>query len=226
MKLVARLSLLVALVSATFAQPPHPINSDREIPLDDFPVLISGYRIQIGAFSSQKSADQSKQKLQSKLSAKVHLRQENSLWRVRVGDFIDSVSALKFMRSKPFSPWVKKAALVADQIPVSLDSSPTPPMVPGYRVQVYALADKDQALKSARNLTGLFPEVRIHVLLSDSLYKIQIGDFKDSTTAATFKESITGTADLKPFLVQMNVYDLPPPQPTMSAPKDIFKYDD
>jgi hypothetical protein len=211
--------------SATFSQVLHPI-SGREIWLDDFPVLVPGYRLQVGAFNSQKTANQLKQQFQSKISAKVHLRQEGGKWLVRVGDFRDSTLAHELSRSKSFATWSGKAVLVDDQIPVNPDSLPPPPVVPGYRLQVYALTDSIKAVTSGRDLTGLFPDLRVHVILVDSLYKVQLGDFKDSIETLTWKDKITGTADLQPIIIPMEVWNLPPPKPAMSPPRDIFKYDD
>lgn len=226
--LVAGFSILFALAmwaSEPSSQVQHPIIG-REIPVDDFPVLVPGYRIQIGSYNSQKKADHLKQQLKAKLDLKIHLRQEDDRWLVRVGDFRDSTAAITFLHGKSFAAWAKSAALVADNIPVSPDSLPPPPLVPGYRLQVYALADKDKAIKSARNLTCLFPDLRVHVISTDTLFKVQLGDFKDSTEVATWKEKVSGTADLKPIMVQMPVFDLPPPRPEMSPPADIFEYDD
>jgi hypothetical protein len=222
---VSRWSLVLLLASASFSQDKHPIIG-REIQLDDFAILVPGYRLQVGSFNSEKSADQLKLKLKSGISSKIHLRREEGKWLVRVGDFRDSTAACKLLHSKSFAPWSGKAVLVADQIPVSPDSLPLPQLTPGYRLQVFALADSGRAISSARDMTGLFPELRVHVLVVDSLYKVQLGDFKDSTQMVTWKDKITGTADLKPIIVQMPVFDLPPPKPAMSPPRDIFNYDD
>jgi hypothetical protein len=222
---ICQFLIVICLASATFCQVLHPING-QEIPLDDFPILVPGYRIELSAFNSQEKADCLKRQLQSKLSTKVHLRQEGESWQVRVGDFSDSVSATEYLHSRAFKHWSKRAAVVADYLPVPSDSLPPQPKVSGYRLQVYALADQRQAMKSGRNLTCLFPQIRVHVIYSDSLYKIQLGDFTDSAEVAEWKEKVTGVADMKPIIVQTQIYNLPAPDPSMSAPRDIFRYDD
>ncbi len=62
-RLISFILMMGALAAATFGQESHLIR-DVEIPLEDFPLLAKGYRIQIGAFSSEITALELKQRLQ------------------------------------------------------------------------------------------------------------------------------------------------------------------
>jgi cell division protein FtsN len=222
----AALILLIALASVgSFAQPAH-LTGEREIFTDDFPVMPEGWRIQVGAFSSQESAFDLKQDLISQTGRKVHLHYESGLWRVRVGEFADSASAAGFLREAVAPIGYKDAVLVRDRIPMDRETLPAPPTVRGYRLQAYALSSRDSALAKARDLAVNVPEAAVHVIQAGELYKVQLGDFRTRAEADSLLTRIQGKANLLPIVVEATVpVDPPPPQP-LSVPRDIFQYDD
>ncbi len=209
----------------SFAQETHLIDS-QEIPLDDFPALVDGYRIQIGAFKSENGALQLKEILDQQHSGVAHLRYEKGRWRVRVGDFLSADSARQFLRAKLQLLGYEDAEIVQDMIPRQKSDQPVQNACAGYRLQLYALSGREGALQKARNLTCLFPDLQIHVLLQDDLYKVQMGDFRDRQLAEAWKASITGVADLSPIIIPEMVEEVPAPRPRVVQPAEIFQFDD
>jgi hypothetical protein len=214
------------LAFATFAQEEHLIK-DTEIPLDDFPVLMAGYRIQIGAFISESTAAQLKQKLSDQFQEKTHLSFTDGLWRVRIGDFQDSAQCAEFLQSFLLPQGYFDAEIKNDRIPVSVESIAIRPGEPGYRIQFMALSDRETALDNARDLACRFRDLQAHVILSDSLYKIQFGDFRLQSEAEAWKIEMGQVDSLAPMIVPAQVHGPVPPPPSQRTPEeDIFKYDD
>ncbi|RJP78061.1 MAG: SPOR domain-containing protein [Candidatus Zixiibacteriota bacterium] len=221
--IIATLLLALTISGGSFAQSPH-LTGEKEIPRDDFPALVEGWRVQVGAYSSQETAEHLKEILKSATGRKVHLQGEAGIWRVRVGEFADSASAADFLRGTLAPQGYHDARVVRDRLPVDRESLPPPPTVPGYRLQAYALSSRDSALARARDLAVNVPEAAVHVIQAGDLYKIQIGDFRTRAGADSLNAQITGRADLQPLVVETRIpVDPPPPQP-LSYPRDIFRY--
>ena len=187
-----------------FAQDTYQYVNGEEIPLDDFPQFTVGYRIQLGAFSSQNIALDLKSSLEAKpsrsgknrIDQKVHLRYERGFWKVRVGDFGDSSSAANHLRiltdylntklmplgyldGRPQGSY----EIIQDKVKQLSRPVETLPGLDGFRLQVKALSDREQALELGRKLDFDYSDIRAYVIHQNGLYKIQLGDFKTRSEA-------------------------------------------
>ncbi len=217
---------LGAFAAATFGQESHLIN-EVEIPLDDLPVMKTVCAIQIGAFSSEERAIELKQSLQEKSGQKAHLHFEDNLWCVRLGDFADSLICRAYLDSLVVPAGHEDAFLVADKIPIARDTQFVVMGEPGFRIQIAAFANRDSAVERAKDMACNFPDLRAHVMLADSLYKVQFGDFRLQAEAEAWKIEFELIDSLQAIVVSAQVYGPAPPPPGQKTPdEDIFKYDD
>jgi len=225
-RIVSLSFILGAFAAATFGQELHLIK-DVEIPLDDFPVMTAGYRIQIGAYSSEKTALELKQDLQEKFGRKARLHFEDGLWRIRLGDFLDSLACRDFVVSQVVPAGYSDAIMVEDKLPKTAETLPPPLTEEGYRIQIAALSDRESALERAKDMACSFPDLRAHVMMTDSLYKVQFGDFRLEAEAEAWKTEFEQIDSLQAIVVPAEVYGPAPPPPSQKSPeKDIFQYDD
>jgi len=217
---------LGAFAAATFGQESH-LTEDVEIPLDDFPIMTVGYRIQLGAYNSENTALELKQNLQEKFGQKAHLHFEDGLWRIRLGDFADSVAYRNFIHTQLIPAGYSDAIMVEDKVPRSGESHPPPRTEPGYRIQIAALSDSENAKERAKDMSCSFPDLRPHVMMAHRLYKIQFGDFRLQAEAEAWKMEFEQIDSLQAIVVPAQVYGPAPPPPGQKTPeKDIFQYDD
>lgn len=77
----------------------------------------------------------------------------------------------------------------------------------GYRVQVFAGKSKQNAEKFRRELAGLFKE-KIYLVVTNELYKLQIGDYKSKPSADVARDAIRlANKDLEgAFTVESIIY--------------------
>jgi|GEM_PF-2679920 hypothetical protein len=222
----AALFFFWGISSATFGQESH-LTNEVEISLDDFPGMTAGYGIQIGTFSLEKMALELKHSLQEKFEQKANLHFEDGLWRIRLGNFSDTLACRAFLDSLIVPAGHEDAFLVADRIPVARDSQFVVLGEPGFRVQIAAFANRDSAVERAKNMACNFPDLRAHVMKADSLYKVQFGDFRLQGEAEAWKIELEQVDSMQAIVVPAQVYGPPPPSPNQKTPdEDIFKYDD
>ncbi len=198
----------------------------EEIPLDDFPHYTQGYTIQIGAFGTENAAQALKRSLLQKVEEKIHLRYAENLYRVRVGDFVDSISAVKFLKNTSALSSYTQAQIVSDRIKVDRDKMESRDKIGGFRVQVRALTDREKALELGRKLDFKFVDVRAYVLRDDSVYKVQLGDFSRRVDAESFIKELEDIEEMETWVVPTRVYLNPPPSPVERPDSDPFDYTD
>jgi len=226
LRAISALICFSAWAAATFAQGEHLIRNG-EVLSDNFPARITGYRIQLGSFSTESSAVQFKENLKSQMSEKIHLSYVNKRWRVRIGDFPDSTSCAEFLQSRLIPLGYADALVIADKIPAAATDLPAPATEAGFRLQVEALANCERAIELARNLGCIFPDLQSHVIRADSLYKVQMGDFRERAAAEAWKAEMEQVEGLQPIIVPAEVYGpIPPPPEEQSPGEDIFEFDD
>lgn len=214
----------LAFFSASLAQSEHLI-TDVEIPLDDFPVSRSGYRVQVAALSSQDSAFVLREQLVKRTHGRVYLRWEDGLFKIRMGDCLDSTSAVNEL-SAMISLGLSDAFIVPDRILIPESQVPTPDRLDGWRLQLEALSDCTRALDKARSLVCRFDQVQMHLVRAENLYKIQLGDFRSPAAAESLKVKMADMEDLKPVVVEAKIFDLPTEEPVVNSPSDIFEFND
>jgi len=223
---VSLIFFLGAFAAATFGQNPHQ-SKHIEILLDEFPVLVAGYRIQIGAYSSENTALELKQSLQEKFGLTAHVHYADSLWRLRLGDFADSLACRDFMVTQVIPAGYSDAIMVEDRLPMAVQALPQSLTEPGFRIQIAVLSNGDNALEYAKDMACNFPDLRAHVMMADSLYRIQFGDFRLQAEAEAWKMEFEQIDTLQAAVVPADVYGPVPPPPSLKTPeKDIFQYDD
>ncbi len=198
----------------------------REIPLDDFPKFFEGYRIQVGAFSTEEAAVSLKYLLQEKVDEAVHLQYAQGHWRVRVGDFADSMQAADYITSALMPLGYSGSKMVRDKIKRIQDSASKAAMVDGFRVQVEALSDRAQALESAIKLDFNNPGIRVYVFNKDGLFRVLLGDFKTRGECSNWLDKKRASEGSEGWIVPMQVYVDPPPSPVQRPESDPFDYMD
>ncbi len=211
---------------AAFAKAQSDDVASVEIPLDDFPALVEGYRIQLGAFATEAAAVEFLHRVEAQCSAKMHLNYSDSFWRVRVGDFRDSTEALRFLNDEMRDDWSVNSLIVRDKIPLLDGEREQPARLEGYRIQVNAFSTRESALEYAGNLALLLPDLRVYVVQEDPYYKIRLGDFHSKAEAEAKIQTLDSIPDLTPILVKTLINDLPPLEPSIYKPVDVFEYDD
>ena len=226
MRIIAPFCLAFCLVWPTtfFAQDTYQYDDGEEIPLDDFPRFAVGYRIQLGAFSSESLALAMSDSLVHQIDQKVHLYYADDLWKVRIGDFDDSSAAGQYLKMKLWPLGFYNAEIIEDKVAVSM--APEGIKVDGFRLQVKALSDRESALELGRTLDFNHPDIRAYVIYQGGLFKIQIGDFRTRAESKTWLEKLRDLPDLDAWIVPTKVYLNPPPSPLERPMVDPFKYDD
>ena len=221
------LIILCLLLSATLsAQVTYQYGEGTEILLDDFPVSTEGFRIQLGAFSSESSALAFKDSLQRLVPERMHLHYADKLWRVRVGDFADSSAAANYLSEVLSVLDLPAGIVVTDKV-----ISPSPVVwqrvkIPGFRIQINALSDRDQALELGRKLDYNNPEFRAYVIHQNGLYRVQFGDFRNRKECEVWLPRLKETYSSEVWIVSTLVYENPPPSPLEHPAIDQFEYDD
>ncbi|MCX6639286.1 MAG: SPOR domain-containing protein [bacterium] len=225
-RIIAALFVLTFFATETIcAQKAFDNKNGQEIPLDDFPRCQTGYRLQIGAFSDQASAIAFRDSLRRELKIKVHLNYADRLWRVRIGDFSDSQAAKDFDEATLKKLGYQGALLVEDKIMTISTAGPAPQKRHGYRIQVKALSDREKALEYGRRMQIEHPEVRAYVMVIDSVYKIQIGDFRHRGGADAWNKNLKKNSNIDGWIVETLIYEDPPPLEFDNPAMDSFKYD-
>ena len=228
MRIIAPFCLAFCLVWPTtfFAQDTYQYEDGEEIPLDDFPRFAIGYRIQLGAFSSESLALAMSDSLVHQIDQKVHLYYADDLWKVRIGDFDDSSTAERYLKTKLWPLGYYDAEILEDKIRRIGSTAPEGIKVDGYRLQVKALSDRGQALELGQTLDFNYPDIRAYVIYQGGLFKIQLGDFRTRAESETWREKLRDLPDLEAWIVPTRVYLNPPPSPLERRVVDPFKYDD
>lgn len=208
-----------------FGQDTYLKNGGKEIPLDGFPSFTLGYRIQLGAFSSESTASTFRDSLQPCLDQRIHLHYSDGLWRIRVGDFLDSSAAINCMHLVLAPLDYPEGIVVKDRV-TGLSMAEKAEKIQGFRLQVDAFSDRDRALKLARKLDFEHPAVRAYVIEQDGLYKVQFGDFQTRAEGEVWLNKLKDTTDAKIWIVPTLIYENPPPSPVERPVSDPFLYDD
>lgn len=211
-------------VSTNFAQESYQYANEEEIPLDDFPGRLKGFRVQWGVYSSEKWALAALDSLKNQLNEKVHLHYENGLWKVRIGDFNDSLKAVSY-RDSALVPCGVVAEVIADALLVPINcANETLEQIEGYRIQLEALSNREQALEKARKLNLNHPEIRSYVIKQDGWYKIRMGDFQKRREAESWLAKIVEEQACEPLIIQSLIYLNPPPAPIERTVSDPLEY--
>lgn len=228
MRIIAPFCLAFCLLWPTtfFAQDTYQHDDGEEIPLDDFPKFALGYRIQLGAFSSESLALAMIDSLASQIDQRIHMNYADSFWKVRIGDFDDSSAAERYLKTKLWPLGYYDAEIIEDKVPIIGSTAPGGIKVDGFRLQVKALSDRDQALELGRTLDFNYPDIRIYVIYRDGLFKVQLGDFRTREESETWLEKLRDLPDLDAWIVPTKVYLNPLPSPLERPVVDPFKYDD
>ncbi len=187
-------------------------NEGEEIPLDDFPVFINGFRLQVGAFATEKAAVALRDSLKKSFSVPVCLHFSEGLWKVRVGAFTVESEARRFLEDELISRGFSDARVVPDKVPAPAGEG-FGEKAPGFRIQVNALDDRQAALRAARDLDGKYPRQRTYVVKQDSLYKILFGDFRSRSETEKWLTELKSTIAPEAWVVPGEIYVNPPPSP-------------
>jgi len=196
-----------------------------EIPLDDFSQFSDGYRIQIGAYSSEASAQSVIDTLHANAVEHVQIRYADQLWRVRVGAFADSSAAASYNGLELIPLGFYNSNIIRDKIKPSSSSSESK-KVDGYRVQVKALAERGKALEYGRKMDFNDPGIRAYVIYEDDIYKIHLGDFTKRGEAEQWKVNYNQVEQTEAWIVTTKVYVNPSPSPIDRPEADPFDYMD
>jgi len=158
------------------------------------------FRIQVFAAQNYENAHSQKVKLREYTLKDVSLILEDSLWKVQVGDFPTRIETAKerdiFRRLGWVDAWVVQVRVsraeqkkTVEPSAVKADSAAVIPDIEKdsfYTVQIIATSNKTEAENIQRNLLLLkVPEVSL--LFEDSLWKIQVGTFKEQKDAEAMK---------------------------------------
>lgn len=208
------------------AQIAYQYGEGMEIPLDDFPVSVTGYRIQLGAFSTESFAIAFRDSLQKLLEERVHLNYAGGFWRVRVGDFEDSSAAVSYLNEELTPLGYPAGIVVADKIKSSDHETHQGVKIPGFRIQINALSDRDQALDLGRKLDFDYPDERTYVIFQGGLYRVQFGDFRTRSESEVWLGKLGKVFDTELWIVPTLVYQNPPPSPLEHPVIDQFEYSD
>lgn len=211
--------LLLFLVSVVCAQQNAGSSYGEEIPLDDFPVYQQGYRIQVGAFSSERVAVSLRDSLESELRQQVCLHYANHYWKVRLGAFTDKLEAERTIKRTLIPLGFSEARVVEDLI----EQSPAirnAEKIPGFRIQVKALSDRDEALACARRLDTMLPGLRAYVIFQNDIYKIQLGDFRSRSETERRLTTLKDSVNAEAWIVSTLVYKTPPLSPVVPPHTD------
>ena len=223
MRELFRFSVIVLVASAL---PALAQNETVEIPLDDFPRFVEGYRIQVGAFSMEQAALTLRDSLSDLFNENLNLKYEHHLWRVRIGEFVDRSEAEQFLIQEIRPAGFHDAQLVPEKVRCESKSVFEHPMVNGFRIQINALTDGNQALELGRRLDFNYTDVRAYVLRQDSIYKVQFGDFSDRQEAERWLEILKEDNVFPIWIVPTSVYKNPLPSPIERPETDPFKFMD
>ncbi|TKJ40264.1 hypothetical protein CEE37_08025 [candidate division LCP-89 bacterium B3_LCP] len=225
--LILFITIILLMISSTIrAQDAYNHGEAVEINLDDFPRLVDGYRIQLGAFSKADYARNFKDTLDLRLDEKVHIRFEDNIWRVRVGDFSDSVSAAEYRNTALAFSNFFDARIVSDKIASNLDNTQRSPKVQGFRIQVNALKGREQALELGRKLDFDHSDIRVYVIFQKGSYAVRIGDFMSRSDAVNWMNKTVSLISSKAWIVPSMVYSDPPPSPVERPVGDPFEFKD
>lgn len=224
--LAAFLALCLLYPATFFAQNTYQYRNGEEIPLDDFPQFTPGCRIQIGAFSSESLALAVMDSLNNEIRLKVHLYYADGFWKVRIGDFKDVGIAEHYLKTRLLPLDYHDARVIEDKVKLPLWRKPERAKIDGFRIQVNALSDREQALELGRKLDFGFPDIRAYVIYQDRLYKVQLGDFRTWAKAEAWEQKLSELPDLNAWIVATQIYEDPPPSPLERPMVDPFEFND
>jgi cell division septation protein DedD len=215
------------LCAATIAaQNTYQYQNVVEIPLDDFPSFMEGYRIQIGAFATEDAARTFANSLRDSLIYGLHLHYDDGLWLVRIGDFPDSVAVLEALDGDLNIARYQSVMVIPSRIKVNILAD-LPQRIPGFRIQVHVTPEREAALELGRKLDyDYYPEVRAYVIRHDSLYKVLLGDFRSRSETESLLKRLKGITGMNPWIIPALVYENPPPSPLQRPVSDPFDYMD
>lgn len=213
-------------VTTLSAQNTYQYQNGVEIPLDDFPWFVDGFRIQFGAFALEASARAFADSLRVTLRQSIHLRFYDGLYSVQVGSFRDSSRAVQYRDSKYKLAKYQNLLVVRDRIPTEVNRFIDTTRVRGFRIQVQAVSDRDQALELGRKLDFDNPEVRAYVIQQDTLYKVQLGDFTSRGETEAYLERLNEVNDWEAWIIPAYVYKNPPISPLERPVSDPFDFKD
>lgn len=166
---------------------------------------LKGFRVQIEAFQNSISAKNVKKQAEIKLNTQGYIVEENGLWKVRMGNFLERSEAEKFKME------VKEKFYAGAFIVESEIGTPTKNKVISsnsigkYSLQIFAGTEKNanSFAEKVRKMTG--EQVFVEYSEMDGLSKVKVGNFQNRIEAKAasenFKNIQINGENLKPFVV-------------------------
>lgn len=90
-----------------------------------------------------------------------------------------------------------------------------PETVQGYRVQLIATSEYDQAINLRNELNIKYPDLWIYTMYDAPLYKLRAGDFSNRAEAKMFLDKIQSDGYRKAWIVPDRIVKNQPPKPPL-----------
>jgi cell division protein FtsN len=187
--------------------------------------MIDGYRVKVASVDTENEALMIEKQVVEAVQEPVYIEFIVDKYMVYVGDcqnkeeaniLRDKIAAMGFEKTYSVPKKVYKKAIV--ETPVTSETSgpeiteETTPTVPdrfnqviGYRVQIFAARDKNNAEK-VKNLAMNDTKERVYVVLADdNLYKVQVGDYLSRIDAEKMRDKLRALPNYQDAFIQ-NTY--------------------
>lgn len=98
-----------------------------------------------------------------------------------------------------------------------------PDTVQGYRIQVLATNDFDEATAVRASLNAALPNLWVYVVYDAPTYKVRVGDYLSRTDAYFSLDSLVTMGYKDAWIVPDKVIKNPPPKPSSPSPSDTVQ---
>lgn len=99
--------------------------------------------------------------------------------------------------------------------PIDNFTSAQPETVQGYRVQLIATSDYDQAMNLRNELNIKYPELWVYTVYETPMYKVRAGDFINRAEAKNFLDKIQSEGYRTAWIVPDRIIKNQPPKPPL-----------
>ncbi len=105
-------------------------------------------------------------------------------------------------------------------VPLDTFAIAQPETVQGYRVQVVATNNFDEATAARNLLSSALPNLWVYMVYDAPTYKIRVGDYLNRSDANLSLDSLAAMGYKEAWIVPDRVIKNPPPKPIVSSPAD------